>query len=591
MHLVFLILIFISIFQIQAQDPTLALSDEELAKRDNIWYSQHPNDLPIWETLRERKARLKNGPVASVKPCFSLPKPPGPVRNVAEFEPMEGVLIRFPLGITTEVVKAMSEDMKVYCIVSSEDQSEASSSFKNDGVIMDSVIFINTKTDSYWTRDYGTWWAIDGNGTFCIIDFEYNRPKRPNDNKIPGFLGTYFDVEVYDMGLQHCGGNYMTDGYGISASTDLVWNENGNFSHDEINTIAKDYLGIEKYHVVNDPNESRIDHIDCWGKLLAPDKVLVRKVPQSSSEYSALEKAVEYWEGQTSSYGTPYRIYRVMSSAQDEAYTNSIILNNKMFVPISNTSNDDDALAVYKEAMPGYEVLGFTGSWNNTDAMHCRSKGIADRGMLHISHIPLHDTVTSEDGEGYPIEATMMPYSGEDLILDSLLVFYKPAGQTKFSKVTLKEASGNKYKAVIPQPSESGLMSYYIHAADESGRSENHPYIGESDPHRYYAESLGTGTLFSKGVSNTAEILQCYPNPFISQTKIMFTPGSSRTPVTIGIYTTGGLLVRQWSVSGSELYVIWDGTDSNGKKASAGVYYYCIKSSTRMLSGKVQLIR
>ena len=50
---------------------------------------------------------------------------------------------------------------------------------------------------------------------------------------------------------------------------------------------------------------------------------------------------------------------------------------------------DDDALESYEEAMPGYEVLGFTGSWESTDALHCRAKGVADRGMLYIRHIPL----------------------------------------------------------------------------------------------------------------------------------------------------------------------------------------------------------
>ena len=48
-----------------------------------------------------------------------------------------------------------------------------------------------------------------------------------------------------------------------------------------------------------------------------------------------------------------------------------------------NSGWDDDAIEVYQEAMPGYEVLGFTGSWESTDALHCRVKGIPD-----ISYVP-----------------------------------------------------------------------------------------------------------------------------------------------------------------------------------------------------------
>ena len=47
---------------------------------------------------------------------------------------------------------------------------------------MDNVQFIIGATDSHWTRDYGPWWVIDGNGDYSIVDFTYNRP-RPNDNQ------------------------------------------------------------------------------------------------------------------------------------------------------------------------------------------------------------------------------------------------------------------------------------------------------------------------------------------------------------------------------------------------------------------------
>ena len=48
-----------------------------------------------------------------------------------------------------------------------------------------------------------------------------------------------------------------------------------------------------------------------------------------------------------------------------------------------NSSWDDEALEVYEEAMPNHEVLPFTGSWQSTDALHCRVKGIPD--LEHFS--------------------------------------------------------------------------------------------------------------------------------------------------------------------------------------------------------------
>ena len=39
--------------------------------------------------------------------------PEGPVRNIAEFERMSGVLIRYPFGITTSIIREMAEDVIV----------------------------------------------------------------------------------------------------------------------------------------------------------------------------------------------------------------------------------------------------------------------------------------------------------------------------------------------------------------------------------------------------------------------------------------------------------------------------------------------
>ena len=51
--------------------------------------------------------------------------PQGPVRNIAEFERMSGVLIRYPFGISTSVIAEMAEDIIVYCLVSSNSQNSA----------------------------------------------------------------------------------------------------------------------------------------------------------------------------------------------------------------------------------------------------------------------------------------------------------------------------------------------------------------------------------------------------------------------------------------------------------------------------------
>lgn len=414
-------------------------------------------------------------------------EPPPPVRQPAEFEPMQGALICYltgsGFGISYEVIAEMAEDVQVVTIVAStSEKSYVQSQYQSHGVDLSHCSFLIAPTDSWWTRDYGPWFIFNGNNEQGIVDFTYNRP-RPHDDVIPGAYATNQSLPLYFMSLEHSGGNYMTDGQGIAISTTLVWEENLGYTHEQINQMVHDYLGINTYHVVPDVNGDYIEHIDCWGKYLTPDVIMIRQVPPSDSQYDEIEAAVDYFESQTSCYGTPYNVARVYTP-NDEPYTNSLILNNKVLVPIMGGQWDDDAIASYQAAMPGYEVLGFTGSWYSTDALHCRVMGITDRYMLYIEHTPLYGNQSSENG--YDVEAEIYPYSGETLIASSTGIYWKIEGQN-WNFIQMVPLGNDLYHAVIP-PQENGTkIYYYIHAEDESGRSENHPYIGALDAYSFTA--------------------------------------------------------------------------------------------------------
>ena len=444
------------------------------SEKDKIWFENNPDSLPIWLTSEELERLDEIG-----KGFVGSDPPPEPIRQPAEFEPMQGVLIRYPFGISYSIIAEMSEDVEVVTIVASpSEQSYVYSQYQSYGVNLDNCDFLIAPSNSYWTRDYGPWFIFNGNDEQGIVDFIYDRP-RPNDNQIPTKFGNAYSIPVYGMSLVHAGGNYMTDGQGISVSTDRVWDENPGYSHIQIDQMVDDYLGINTYHVVPDVNWPTIKHIDCWAKYLAPDTIMIREVPVGHSQYDEIENAVAYFESQMSCYGTSYNVVRVYTP-NNEPYTNSLILNDKVLVPIQGSQWDDDAIDSYEAALPGYEILGFTGSWLSTDALHCRAKGIVDRYMLYIGHTPVSGTQSGH--EGYDIYAKIITYSGENLITGSTGVYWKIDGGS-WDLIEMEPLGNNEYHAVIP-PQETGtLVYYYIHAEDYSGRSENHPYIG--DPMAY----------------------------------------------------------------------------------------------------------
>ena len=229
--------------------------------------------------------------------------PPIPIRNIAEYERMQGVLIRYPFGISTTLIAEMSEDVTIYCLVSSGQQNSADNSMSSGGVNMENVEYILGSTDSYWTRDYGPWWVVDGDRNMSIVDFTYNRP-RPNDNQAPSKMSNHLNVPYYANDIIHAGGNYMTDGMGTSASSDLVYEENEIPDADVLEAMLE-YYGIETYHVLPDPNNTYIDHIDCWGKYLSPTKVLIRGVPSDHAQYDEIEETAEYFGNSTKEWGEP----------------------------------------------------------------------------------------------------------------------------------------------------------------------------------------------------------------------------------------------------------------------------------------------
>ena len=411
--------------------------------------------------------------------------PPGEIRNIAEFDQMEGVLVTYPgnFGIPYTLIAAMSQDIPVTTIVeNSSQQAYVTGQYQNNGVNMDHVNFLIAALDSYWCRDYGPWYIAYGDDQIGITDFIYNRPNRPNDNAVPSQMASYLGIELFAMDLIHTGGNYMTDGLGISASSDLTWVENPSLSHAEINQMVHDYLGVDTYHVVPDPNNTYIDHIDCWGKFLAEDKVLIREVPESHPQYDEIEATAAYFADQVSSWGDHFQVFRVWTP-NNEPYTNSLILNNHVYVPIEGGPWDDEALAAYQEAMPGYTVQGFTGSWESTDALHCRTKGIADRNTLFVSHMPLLGDQPVQSS--YSLQAEITAYSGASINSDDVLVHYQINGVDQ-DPVAMTYQGNKLYSADITAGPEGSEMSYYISAMDSEGNIGNHPFIGAADPHTFY---------------------------------------------------------------------------------------------------------
>lgn len=419
--------------------------------------------------------------------------PTGTPRFVAEFEPMQGVLIRYPLGIPESLVVQLADNCHVYCVVSSSYQSGAQNTFQNAGVNMNNVTFVNAPTDSYWVRDYGPWYIFEDREP-AIVDNVYNRP-RPNDDNVSGVFANFWNIPMYGMNLEHTGGNMMEDGRGHGVSDELVVQENG-YNEANVREKMRDYLGIDPYHITIDPQGDYIAHVDCWGKYLAPDKILIARLPQSNPRYQYYEEVAEYFETTNCCWGYPYKVYRVDEPGGYTLapYTNSLILNHSVYVPLgTNPTYNTNALAVYQEAMPGYEIVGvennnYSIGWENTDALHCRTRGVMDFDMLFVDH---RNVIFGEQEwqESIPVVSKFIAYSGEALKADSLLVYYSIDGGAYQTAHMTPTGNPDEYVGYITGYQGGSEIDYYVFGADESGHRYQQPVFGELDPHHFTMEA------------------------------------------------------------------------------------------------------
>ena len=438
---------------------------------------------------------------------FNETNPPsGTVRFPAEFEPMQAVTIRYPLGIPTSLVKQLSERTKVYVIVTSSQESSARSTFQNAGCNMSNITYYNMTTDSYWVRDYGPWYIFNDLQP-AIVDNVYNRP-RQNDNLVPINMGQQLGLTVYGMNLTHTGGNMMEDGRGVGVSDELILNENNN-NETNVRNKMRNYLGIDPYHITIDPQGDYIAHVDCWGKFLAPDKILIAKLPTSNSQYDEYEQVAEFFANTNCCWGYPYKVYRVYEPGGSTLapYTNSLIVNKTVFVPLgSNSTHNNNALAVYQQALPGYEIIGVTGAsgtpWQNTDALHCRTRGVMDFNMLFVDH---RDVVFGEQPmqDSIAITSKFIAYSGQNLKQDSLLVYYSIDGNAYQTAHMTATGNADEYVGYIKGYHYGSSVDYYVFGADYSGHRYSQPSFGAVEPHHFSIEenpaAIDQSLSFSSG--------------------------------------------------------------------------------------------
>ena len=420
-------------------------------------------------------------------------------RMPAEFEPVAMVKMCYPNNMPLSAYKTIAEDNKILLLVNPNGRgqsriSEATSALEGAGVNLDNVTFLDMPIDddyAYWVRDFSPFYVFN-NQDLSIVDFTYNRPARTEQNSVPSKLATYFNMPYSKMGIIHTGGNLMQDGRGTAFSDDLVVSENDEGKQYVLNQMQQ-YTGTDNYVITIDPQGDYIAHIDCWAKIVAPDKIIVAKLPRSNSRYTYYEQVATQLGNLKCAYGYNYKIYRVEEPGGNTVapYTNSLIANGHVYMPLGNNNTyNQKALEVYREALPGYEVVGvqgFNSGYNeflNTDALHCRTHEVPDKNMLYIDSREVYNgTVTKQDE--YLVKTNIVSYAKSAVIEDNVWLYYS-INNAPYRKVNMSQyEETTNFTYTFSNLNSGDDVKYYIEASDNALNKAYDPTFKDLDPHHF----------------------------------------------------------------------------------------------------------
>ncbi len=538
--------------------------------------------------------------------------PPTPVRTMAEWEECQGIMIKWMsfTPILTEIVRYAVQEGLVYIFTT--DSNSVKTALTNAGISTVNVRYprgsTNGSQNSIWARDYGPWAVYSGiSDSLKLVDWIYNRP-RPGDDTNSVTLSQFMNIPLYRTlvspnDLVNTGGNFMVDGNGTAFASKLILSENasGNSygvsakTETQINNIVNSYMGITRYIKMETLPYDNIHHIDMHIKLLDEETLLVSQYPAGVADGPQIEANLQYvLNNFLTCYGKPYKVVRIPAppaangsypnaGGDYRTYTNSLIFNKTVLVPIYASTYDTTALRIYRENMPGYKVYGINCNSiiPSLGAIHCITKEIGVNEPIFISHSAIRNT-TNQGAQ--PLKAYIKTKSG----VSSASVYWRTDTTASYQQIAMATAAADTFTATIPGQVYGKTVYYYISATSNSGRNVSKPLTSSVGGYIKYKIEQPTSVMGNSSVAFSYDLKQNYPNPFNPATKITYSIPNSEF-VTLKIYDVNGkevsTLVNLFQTSGSYDYTF------NASNLSSGIYFYKLSAGNYVQTKSMLLIK
>ena len=370
----------------------------------------------------------------------------------------------------------------------------------------------------------------------------------------------------------------------------------------------KKFLGIDRYVKMETLPYDVIHHIDMHMKLLDEETLLVGEYPPGVADGPQIEANLQYvLNNFQTCFGRPFKVIRIPMPPENgqyppqgdyRTYTNSIIINKTVIIPTYEYQYDTTAFRIYREAMPGYNIVGINSNAiiPSLGAIHCIVKEVGVSEPVWISHAKMDSVVYDEDS--IAVSAVIKTKSG----IAEAYIYWTADTSLGFNSAQMQILNGDTAIGYIPQQIDGTEIFYYLSAASNSGRTVAKPLVAPEGFYNFIVEN---------SVTNIAEnyqpakfyLYQNYPNPFNPSTKIKFTvtrdDKRETRNVTLKVYDVLGnevatLINEELPAGEYEVEFSTIGGSASGGNANnitSGVYFYQLKAGSYIETRKMLLLR
>ena len=409
MHRLCLLLILLFAFSVttcDAGDPSVPAPGGEPAIQAQ---ETEPLGLPAWETAAELAAACKGDEHddyrAAHPELYGVTAPPwSPVRSFAEYEPAQAMMLRPGGGISSfhrGILKGAAGHVPLIMVFHEPGQREIFEDvIQGDlGLDLNGFRFLDVeKTDAIWTRDYGPVSHVTADGEIGFVDFRYYHG-RHWDDAIPTKLAAELGINVFRPSLSYEGGNFMADTAGTCYATEKIYQQNAGHIPAEIDQWMLEYAGCQEVVSLVRPKGLGTGHIDMFCKLMDEHTIILGEYDPALCPENAqiLDDNAALLEALTTVGGASLDVVRIPLPWDDTGvwytYTNSLILNDAVLVPVFSKFKDLEAqaLAVYEAAAPHLEILTVNADSiiSSGGAIHCVTMTVPEGALVAFQEAPV----------------------------------------------------------------------------------------------------------------------------------------------------------------------------------------------------------